>query len=67
MDCSDEGLKLETSAILQTLRAKNTPSQPLLIKSHFKAPGLYNLKGVWGGLINGGGGGLYPGGLISGI
>ena len=66
MDCSDEGLKLETSAILQTLRAKNTPSQPLLIKSHFKAPGLYNLKRGLGWAYKRGGG-LYPGGLISGI
>ena len=38
------------------------------VKSHFKTLGLYNFKGVFGGLINGGGGGgLYPGGLISEI
>ena len=39
------------------------------VKSHFKALGFITSKGVWGGLINGGrgGGGLYPGGLISEI
>ena len=39
------------------------------MKSHFKALGLYNFtKGVLGGFINWRGeGGLYPGGLISGI
>ena len=36
------------------------------VKSHFKALGLYNFKRGLGGLINGGGG-LYPGRLISGI
>ena len=37
------------------------------VKSHFKALGLYNFIRGFGGLINGRGGGLYPGGLISGI
>ena len=38
------------------------------VKSHFKALGLnITSKGVLGGLINRGGGGLYLGGLISGI
>ena len=40
------------------------------VKSHFKALGLYNFKGVLGGLINGGAYirvGLYPSGLINGI
>ena len=37
-------------------------------KSHFKALGLHNFIRGFGWLINGeGGGGLYPGGLISGI
>ena len=37
------------------------------VKSHFKALGLYNLKRVFGWAYERGGGGLYPGGLISGI
>ena len=36
------------------------------VKSQFKALGFYNFKRVLGGLINGGGEVLYPGGLISG-
>jgi len=32
------------------------------IKSHFEVLGLYNFIKVLGGLINGGGGSLYPGG-----
>ena len=39
------------------------------VKSHFKALGLYNFKRGFGWAYKrgGGGGGLYPGGLISGI
>ena len=40
------------------------------VKSHFKAPGLYNFKRGFGWAYKRGGGGgwgLYPGGLISGI
>ena len=41
----------------------------LPVKSHFKALGLYNfIRGtVLGGLLKGGGGGLYPTGNIRGI
>ena len=34
--CSDEELTLHTSAIYQTSLAKNTPHQPLLIKTIYK-------------------------------
>ena len=37
------------------------------VKSHFKALGLYNFKRGFGWAYKRGGGGLYPGGLISGI
>ena len=39
------------------------------VKSHFKALGLYNFKRgfEWAYKRGGGGGELYPGGLISGI
>ena len=45
-----------------TTRSLNT------VKSHFKALGLYNFKRGFGWVYKrGGGGGLYPGGLISRI
>ena len=44
---------------INTLLFQNT------IKSHFKALGLYNFKGGFGWAYKRGG--LYPGGLISGI
>ena len=37
------------------------------VKSHFKALGLYNFIRGFGWAYKRGGGGLYPGGLISGI
>ena len=37
------------------------------VKSHFKTLGLYNFKRGFGWAYKGWGGGLYPGGLISGI
>ena len=37
------------------------------VKSHFKTLGLYNFKRGFGWAYKRGGGGLYPGGLISGI
>ena len=40
---------------------------PHTVKSHFKALGLYNFKRAFEWAYKRGGGGLYPGGLISGI
>ena len=42
---------------------------PHTVKSYFKALGLYNFKRAFGWAYKrgGGGGGLYPGGLINGI
>ena len=37
------------------------------VKSHFKTLGLYNFKRGFGRAYKRGGGGVYPGGLISGI
>ena len=62
-------LKKNSNRCVKSCSAKSIDvSMSTAVKSHFKTLGLYNFKRGFGWVYKGwGGGGLYPGGLISGI